>query len=249
MVSIAHHVRKFYPSNPASNDDIAAAGRGDQLFNRLFIEAIVNGSLDSNANGVMDPGEPIHDPALAHRADYIGINYYSLTLMKATTVIPLLRAIPLPDEQPHGLPKTDSGWDIHPRGFYNELVWAGGYGLPIVVTENGIADHSDANRPRFLAEHVATMLAAVQSGVHVVGYFYWATIDNFEWVAGYCPRFGLYSVDYTSAMRTRSPRPSAMLYRTIIDSGEVTDTLLGMQPAYVSATAFCVNGAMPDAGR
>jgi beta-glucosidase len=248
MVSIAHHVRKFYGANPADARDAASAQRADHLFNRLFIDAIVRGNLDANGNGTLDAGEPMNDPALRGRADYVGVNYYTLTVIQTNTAIPLLRALPVPDERERGLPKTDFGWDIHPRGFQDVLVWAGSYGLPVVVTENGIADATDVNRPRFLAEHLAAMGAAIQQGVRVVGYFHWSTFDNFEWVAGYCPRFGLYTIDFNDPMRPRTPRPSARLYRQIIQAGEVSDALLAMQPPYRSATTFCSSTVMPDAG-
>ena len=39
------------------------------------------------------------------------------------------------------------------------------------------------------------------------GYFYWSLLDNFEWVLGYVPRFGLVSVDRDTFART--PKPSA----------------------------------------
>lgn len=239
MVSIAHHVRRFYGARPGNMLDEAAARRADQLFNRLFIEAIVHGNLDRNANGTLDPGEPMNDPSLRGRADYIGINYYSLTAVVHNSAIPILRGLPQPDERDRGLPKTEFGWDIYPRGFQDVLEWAGTYGLPVIVTENGIADSMDVNRPRFLVEHIAAMCAAIHRGVRVVGYFHWSTFDNFEWVAGYCPRFGLYSVDYTDPMRPRRARPSAMLYRQIIQAGEVSDALLSAQPPYRSATMFC----------
>ena len=39
-------------------------------------------------------------------------------------------------------------------------------------------------------------------------------MDNFEWQYGRGPRFGLYSVDYQTQVRT--PRPSAVEYSQII---------------------------------
>jgi beta-glucosidase len=39
-------------------------------------------------------------------------------------------------------------------------------------------------------------------------------MDNFEWAEGFTPRFGLVYVDY--ATQERRPKPSAYLYRDII---------------------------------
>jgi beta-glucosidase/6-phospho-beta-glucosidase/beta-galactosidase len=127
-------------------------------------------------------------------------------------------------------------------------MWANSYALPIMITENGIADHLDANRPRFLVEHLAAVAAAIQAGANVRGYFHWSSIDNFEWVSGYCPNFGLYSVDRASTVRTRTARPSAALYRQIITAGEITDAMLMSQPAYQTPTSFCPDRAGPRDG-
>ena len=44
-------------------------------------------------------------------------------------------------------------------------------------------------------------------GVDVRGYVHWSLLDNFEWVLGYEPTFGLVAVDRES--QQRSPKPSA----------------------------------------
>jgi beta-glucosidase len=49
--------------------------------------------------------------------------------------------------------------------------------------------------------------------VDVRGYFHWSLVDNFEWTAGYTPKFGLYSFSPTT-LRRRA-RPSASIFRTI----------------------------------
>ena len=49
---------------------------------------------------------------------------------------------------------------------------------------------------------------AKQAGVQLLGYFYWAFLDNFEWAQGYSNTFGLVHMDYSSDNRTRAPKDS-----------------------------------------
>ena len=46
------------------------------------------------------------------------------------------------------------------------------------------------DRPRYLREHLAAVVAAVDAGVPVAGYWHWSLVDNYEW-GSYEPRFGL----------------------------------------------------------
>lgn len=45
----------------------------------------------------------------------------------------------------------------------------------------------------------------MQTGVDVRGYSYWSLFDNFEWVGGYRPTFGLVGVDRGTQARTLKP--------------------------------------------
>jgi beta-glucosidase len=86
-------------------------------------------------------------------------------------------------------------------------------GKPIFITENGIADAADTTRARFLLDHLAVLHRAIQEGIPVVGYCHWSLMDNFEWIEGFAPRYGLYAMDYRT--RTLTLRESGKLYSKI----------------------------------
>jgi beta-glucosidase/6-phospho-beta-glucosidase/beta-galactosidase len=51
----------------------------------------------------------------------------------------------------------------------------------------------------------AILKAALDDGIDVRGYIHWSALDNFEWVAGFRPTFGLIAVDRTAFERTVKP--------------------------------------------
>jgi beta-glucosidase len=79
-------------------------------------------------------------------------------------------------------------------------------GTPILVTENGIATADDEDRIRFTTDALTGLAAAIDGGADVRGYLHWSLLDNFEWMLGYRPTFGLVAVDRTTFART--PKPS-----------------------------------------
>ncbi|WP_110587985.1 glycoside hydrolase family 1 protein [Microbacterium suaedae] len=78
-------------------------------------------------------------------------------------------------------------------------------GVPILVTENGIATGDDPQRIRYTREALAGLRAAMDDGVDVRGYLHWSLLDNFEW-GHWEPTFGLVAVDRETF--ARDPKPS-----------------------------------------
>ena len=152
------------------------------------------------------------------KLDFLGLNVYQ----------------PYPDKgwankEVKNLPedrKTMLGWPIDGRCLYYSLkfFWKR-YGLPLMVTENGMADEMtpsrdakvhDEKRIKFMDEYLGGMKKAMDEGVPVLGYQYWSLLDNFEWAEGYVPRFGLIYVDYKTL--TRTLKDSAYYYKGIIEN-------------------------------
>jgi beta-glucosidase len=242
LVSIAKHDRVYEPVDPTSPDDVAAAEHSRRFWNQWFVDAIVKGDVDENFDDVLGAGDRIGDPALRGRADYLGINYYGVSRVAAHALqFPHMGTQPAQFGLQDGRPKNDLGWSIYPEGFGKVLDEVAPYGLPIVVTENGIADAKDANRSRFLLEHVFEMGKAMKRGVDVVGYFHWSLVDNFEWASGFCPKFGLYRVDLASPARTRTPTKAVAVFKELASTGTLAQSTIDALPPYASGAASCAS--------
>ena len=123
-----------------------------------------------------------------------------------------------------GCPKTAFGWNLTPDAlYYSSKFWFERYGLPVLITENGYAglDHvmldgrvHDPQRQDWMHRYLLGLKRAVDEGIPVLGYTYWSIMDNFEWSAGYDPRFGLVHVDYQTQKRTL--KDSALWYKEVI---------------------------------
>lgn len=209
-LSIAHWepARANLPSTHP--DDLAARDRLVYLFHYLFADALLRGDLDTTLDGKPDEQHPEWVGTL----DWLGLQYYFRAgVTGAIVVIPganltacfggLDSGSCLPAIDPtYCVPRM--GYEGWPDGIFDILVaFHERYpGLPLVVTEAGIA--TDTGRRR--AENVVRTLHAIgrarDTGVDVRGYYHWSLTDNFEWAEGFGPHFGLYAVDYTTYART-----------------------------------------------
>jgi beta-glucosidase len=202
LVGLAHHLRVVEPERfartPEGIGHRKAVFRADDFAARTF-RSLFN---DPFARAVCK----------ARTQDFFGINYYSRDIVRFSARHPgelfLHRGVP------EGADTNDLGWEIYPEGL-GQVVreWAKASGLPIYVTENGIADAKDAKRAGFITSHLREIARAIEDGVDVRGYFHWSLLDNFEWAEGYGPCFGLAAVDH--ATLERSLRPSAHVYARI----------------------------------
>jgi beta-glucosidase len=149
--------------------------------------------------------------------DWIGVNYYT----RIRVGWPPQRSTAAADPHAGAGEFTDFGWEIYPPGLYHVLRRVGRYGKPVVITENGISDADDDQRPAYLVRHLEQVHRALRDGVDVRGYTHWTLMDNFEWAEGTTQRFGLAEVDFNTF--ERRPRPSAWLYGEIARANALTD--------------------------
>ena len=104
---------------------------------------------------------------------------------------------------------TQMGYEFYPRAIGGAIRRAHRScpGVPILVTENGIATANDEKRIAYIDAAMREVLACMAEGIDVRSYLYWSLLDNFEWALGYAPTFGLVAVDRQTF--ARRPKPSA----------------------------------------
>jgi len=204
-VGLAHHVRIFKPARRLIDKVMAAYG--DAVFNGTVLDAVATGRVRLWIPGAVEVDRPVE--GLKDSLDYLGLNYYSRDHVRADLKEPSLTRMYVPE----GHPVSDLGWEIYPEGLYLMLKRYAALGLPLYVTENGLADTRGSLRSDFLRAHLYAVQRAVQEGVDVRGYFHWSLLDNFEWAEGFEPRFGLYRVDYADRDKTRTATPAVAVFQ------------------------------------
>jgi beta-glucosidase len=65
-------------------------------------------------------------------------------------------------------------------------------------------------RVKYLQQALAGLKRAVDDGVDVRGYIAWSLLDNFEWMMGFTPKFGLVAVDVKTQKRTIKPSAAVL---------------------------------------
>jgi beta-glucosidase len=162
--------------------------------------------------------------AIKKTSDFIGCNYYTgyyldlnpkkLRLSFGTEKHKIHKTILFGELRTPNAYESDYGWPIVPDFFLDLLRnLHKTFNLPIIITENGIADKRDKNRAFYILTHLVAVWRALKEGVNVAHYIHWATIDNLEWIEGYSKRFGLIANNPVTG--DRHLRQSSNLYKEI----------------------------------
>ena len=127
------------------------------------------------------------------------------------------------------LPKNDLGWDIYPEGLYRICKeYYATYKVPIYITENGICDADDDQRPRYICDHLEQVARLRREGIPVERYYHWTLMDNFEWTEGESAR--LASSTAISETQERTLRNSARLHGKSRKAKAVTPEMAAKYP-------------------
>src|SRR5438128_8045162 len=165
---------EFAPDRGGHGLDRRLARQGERLYNLALLEAIATGTVDWSFPGLGRVRLTLADFPRSH--DFVGVNYYSRVHIRFRGVPGAVGEFAYRDPESRGL--TDTGWEVRPQGFDRVLRQAEAAGLPILVTENGIATRDDRKRADFLREHALVLAHRRAAGSPIEGYFYWSLIDN-----------------------------------------------------------------------
>jgi beta-glucosidase len=210
-VGIAHNMAVFAPDRRWHPVDRLLAGLCRRGFNQSLLEALTAGH--TRLALPFSRPVPIEAPA-RDTLDFIGVNYYQRLHTRFRFGRDRLRCLEVfhRDRGRRGL--TDMGWEEYPPGLSAVLREAAAFGLPLLVTENGVATANDDRKADFIRRHVSELDACRRAGIDVRGYFYWSLTDTYEWLHGFSKRFGLYRVDWRTLERT--PTTAARAYASLV---------------------------------
>ncbi|MCM2416453.1 family 1 glycosylhydrolase [Streptomyces sp. RKAG290] len=196
------------PDGATTEALVRAHGRAVETIKSLAPQVLCGWSV---ANQVYQPLPGSEDVAAAFRRpredvfleaarddDWLGVQSYTRTRIGPDGPLPV----------PPGAEHTLMGWEFYPGALGEALRHSAAVapGVPLIVTENGIATADDTRRIQYTSEALDSLTSAMDDGIDVRGYFHWSALDNYEW-GRYAPTFGLIAVDRETFVRT--PKPSA----------------------------------------
>jgi len=147
---------------------------------------------------------------IAKDDDFIGVQNYSRTQWDAKGKLP----------PPPGAKLNHMGAEVYAPSLAGAVRYAHeATGLPVIVTEHGVGTEDDSIRAWLIPAALEELKKAIDDGVPVKGYVHWSLLDNFEWIFGYKPKFGLVAVDRQTFRRT--PKPSAAVLGVIAQRNAV----------------------------
>jgi beta-glucosidase len=238
-VGLVKSLQLFDPADPASPPDRFWAWFFDHAFNQIPLRAIQDGKLRPPLGLGLSPHGPLIDSS-----DFIGLNYYTRSMVAfapGNGESLGVRRFPKPGAEVSDFGRHGTYGEVYPEGMYRALIRVARLGKPIYVTETGLPDADDDQRPRFLITHLAQVARAIADGADVRGFYHWSLLDNFEWAEGWALRFGLIALDEKTQERT--VRPSGRLFAAIAAGNGLTREMVEEYAPEVLEAVFGDEGA------
>ncbi len=192
----------------ATVPNLIAAHRKSYDVLKAHVKGQVGITLSLNDLQAEPGGEALRDAAdqiinvqfleAARGDDFLGVQTYTRARFGAKGMMGV----------PAGAERTQMGYEFYPQALEATIRQAARVsGCPVIVTENGIGTEDDTRRIAYTQTALEGVLRCLADGIDVRGYIHWSLLDNYEWLEGYRPKFGLVDVD--RATQARKPKPSA----------------------------------------
>ena len=230
-IGIVVDVWKHFPAREGNEEDIALTVEANEIrgygmfLNPIFLGKYTDVHLTyMEEQGIMPVMMDGDMECISQKLDFYGLNFYNGLFDHA-------------EKEKARRAAAQAGGNYQDRPEYHTekladvlhmLIDLYHVDVPIYITENGLPQEGDGvpkeqilndqERIDYVTGVLKALHQAMEEGIEVRGYYIWSLLDNFEWSAGFSPRYGLYYTDYETLERT--PKKSAGWYRQVIaDNG------------------------------
>ncbi len=219
FVGFANNMIPARPANPLSPLDVEAADAWNSFFNHWFPNAVINGWVDANFDGIQTPDEVHAD--FIDKVDFMGVQYYGSQPMQGFGVAPIpgfpfLKGLPVrcaaespdvqrlqPAHRPRRFPRGPRG-----RGVVHVRQRHAGTAV----------DHRERNRRREVTRSGRRTSSTTSRWCRTWSRTAWtsaATPTGRSWTTSSGPtdttsQFGLYGSDPTTPELERTPKPASI---------------------------------------
>ncbi len=252
-ISIILNLTPTYPRDVNNHEDVKAAEIRDTLFNKAFLNPVVNGSFPELLINLLKEEDLLPEYSSLEleeikksRIDFLGVNYYQPARVCARSA-PYNLEYKMPEMWFENYDWKEKrinpyrGWEIHPQTIYNiaTLIKDNYDNIPWFISENGMGVENESRfrneqgyidddyRIEFLKEHLYWLNKAINEGCNCFGFHNWTFIDCWSWANSYKNRYGFIELDLIT--QKRIIKKSGYWLKSIIENNneiEIEDELI-----------------------
>lgn len=204
-ISLAHAFVPMQPFNPWNPFDTFTSQLFNHLVNIVTLEYLATGQFNWFIS-------KIYNPDACNKLDFIGVNYYSHTLLgwfKERNRPNSITADPAEGKKSKAL---------YAEGFYHAVKKVASYfpDMEIFITENGFATENTENRTIYIDRHLYVLNQLIKENINIIGYLWWTLTDCYSWGKGNVSIHGLFKVNFNDPSLPRTYKENSGHLKEII---------------------------------